>query len=404
MKKILLHTPEGVRDLYNDECEKKLYLQQRIHQVLKKYGYRDIQTPSFEFFDIFSKEKGTVPSNQMYKFFDRDGETLVLRPDMTPAMARCVSKYYMEEDMPIRLCYTGQTFINSAEHQGKLKECTQTGGELYGENKPESDGEILAVVIESLFDCGLKEFQIEVGHAWFINGLFEEAGINEEQEEDLRNLIANKNFFGMEEYLSELSIPDPVKDVFLSLPSLTGSGQMLQQAGKLLKNEKIAGAISRLEKIYHVLSCYGCEKYVTFSLSAMAHRNYYTGMIFAGYTYGTGDAIVTGGRYDNLVKQFGKETPSVGFAINLDRLLTAVLRQKIELPSTSDLMLMVYDKALLKEALKQAKIYRDQGQLVTLMRKNEDLSLDDYKDYAIRNNFREMSYLGEESIREVALS
>lgn len=108
MKKILLHTPEGVRDIYNRECERKLYLQEKIHSVLKKYGYRDIQTPSFEFFDIFSKEKGTVASNQMYKFFDREGNTLVLRPDMTPPIARCVSKYFMEEDMPIRLCYSGQ--------------------------------------------------------------------------------------------------------------------------------------------------------------------------------------------------------------------------------------------------------------------------------------------------------
>ena len=189
MKNVLLHTPEGVRDIYNRECERKLYLNQKIHNVLKNYGYSDIETPTFEFFDIFSKEKGTVESRKMYKFFDREGNTLVLRPDMTPPMARCVSKYYMDEEMPIRFCYSGQTFINSAEHQGKLKERTQIGAELFGDNKADADCETLAMTIEALLDCGLKEFQIEVGHALFFEGLLEECGLSEEEEENLRKLV-----------------------------------------------------------------------------------------------------------------------------------------------------------------------------------------------------------------------
>ena len=128
--KMLLHTPEGVRDIYNKECERKLYLQTQIHKLLKLYGYSDIQTPTFEFFDVFSKDKGSTPSKNMYKFFDREGNTLVLRPDVTPSIARAVAKYFTDEDMPIRFCYTGNTFINNAEHQGKLKEVTQIGAEL----------------------------------------------------------------------------------------------------------------------------------------------------------------------------------------------------------------------------------------------------------------------------------
>lgn len=88
MKNQLLHTPEGVRDIYNEECEKKLELQDRLHKALKRHGYHSIQTPTFEFFDIFGKEVGTIPSNELYKFFDREGNTLVLRPDITPSIAR----------------------------------------------------------------------------------------------------------------------------------------------------------------------------------------------------------------------------------------------------------------------------------------------------------------------------
>ena len=344
MKNVLLHTPEGVRDIYNRECERKLYLNQKIHNVLKNYGYSDIETPTFEFFDIFSKEKGTVESRKMYKFFDREGNTLVLRPDMTPPMARCVSKYYMDEEMPIRFCYSGQTFINSAEHQGKLKERTQIGAELFGDNKEDADGETLAMTIEALLDCGLKEFQIEVGHALFFEGLLEECGLSEEEEENLRKLVENKNFFGMEEYLSSVGVKDEIKKVFIKLPELMGSGEVISEAKELVSNNKVNSALARLEKVYKLLSYYGYEKYVSIDLSILAGRNYYTGIIFAGYTYGTGDAIVTGGRYDNLVKQFGKNTPSIGFAVDLDRLLMAMNRQKIEIPVERKTILLLYER------------------------------------------------------------
>ena len=142
----MLHTPDGVRDIYNGECKQKLLLQERLHDVLRQYGYRDIQTPTFEFFNIFGKEIGTTPSKDLYKFFDKDGSTLVLRPDFTPSIARSAAKYYTEDDMPVKLCYMGNTFINSNAYQGRLKETTQCGAELIGDGTVAADAEILAMV------------------------------------------------------------------------------------------------------------------------------------------------------------------------------------------------------------------------------------------------------------------
>ena len=102
MKNQLLHTPDGVRDIYNGECRKKLYIQDKLHNVLLRYGYHDIQTPTIEFFKIFSSEIGTTPSKDLYKFFDKEGNTLVLRPDFTPSIARSAVKYYVDEDMPVK--------------------------------------------------------------------------------------------------------------------------------------------------------------------------------------------------------------------------------------------------------------------------------------------------------------
>ena len=159
----LLHTPDGVRDIYGIECKKKLKIVDKIHHVLELFSYQDIETPSFEYFDIFNMDKGSAPSNEMYKFFDRNNNTLVLRPDLTPSVARCVAKYYANEELPIRLCYKGNTFTNAPLHQGKLNECTQIGGELVNDDSSAADAEAIACVISCLKASGL------VDHSCFLD-------------------------------------------------------------------------------------------------------------------------------------------------------------------------------------------------------------------------------------------
>ena len=162
MKKDLLHTPEGVRDIYNGECARKIVLQNRLHDVCALYGYNDIQTPSFEFFDVFNKERGSVPSTEMFKFFDRYGNTLVLRPDMTPAIARTAAKYFEDDNRPLKLCYVGNTFVNvSKYYQGKLKESTAVGAELIGDDSIDADLEIISMVIDCMKNAGLEEVRFK---------------------------------------------------------------------------------------------------------------------------------------------------------------------------------------------------------------------------------------------------
>ena len=170
MKKQLLHTPEGVRDIYNEECEKKLLLQSDLLGILKGYGYHPIQTPTFEFFDIFGKEIGTTPSKELYKFFDREGNTLVLRPDMTPSIARAAAKYFMDEDMPIRLCYMGNTFINNSSYQGRLKESTQLGAELIGDSTVDADAEILSMIGGMSAKGRTEGFPVKCRSCGFLSG------------------------------------------------------------------------------------------------------------------------------------------------------------------------------------------------------------------------------------------
>ena len=278
----ILHTPEGVRDIYNDECEKKLILENNLRQVLNSYGYRDIETPTFEFFDVFSREVGTIPSRELYKFFDREGNTLVLRPDFTPSIARAASKYFMNEDKPIRLCYMGNTFVNSSSYQGHLKESTQLGAELIGDTTAEADAEIIAMVVNTLLKAGLKEFQISVGHVQFFECLAREAGLNEQTCEELKQLIKNKNNFGVEKLLSQQEIREELKQCFAALPSLFGGAEVLQKAMDMTAGTEAAKAIERLQEVLEILKIYELDKYISFDLGMLSSYMYYTGIIFRG--------------------------------------------------------------------------------------------------------------------------
>ena len=319
----LLHTPEGVRDIYGNEFVQKFELQQLLYRILAGRGYQGIETPTFEFFDVFSREVGTVSSRELYKFFDKEGNTLVLRPDMTPSIARAVSKYFHDET-PIRLCYMGNTFINYDKYQGRLKETTQMGAELMGDGSVASDVELLSVLIEALQEAGLREFQVSVGQVEFFKALLREAGIGEAAEESLRRLISDKNRFGAEELLASYDISEKLRATFLEMATLTGGEEALQKARSLTDNAEALEALERLQEIYEGLKKKGYEKYVTFDLSMLSKYNYYTGIIFHAYSYGYGEPIAKGGRYDNLLSHFGRELPAVGFAIVVDQLQRAL--------------------------------------------------------------------------------
>jgi ATP phosphoribosyltransferase regulatory subunit len=369
-------------------------LQNKLHHVLKHYGFRDIQTPSFEFFDIFSQERGTVASKEMYKFFDRDGNTLVLRPDITPSVARCVAKYYKDEELPIRLCYIGNTYINNSSYQGKLKEATQLGAELMNDDSIEADSELLALTIECLLQSGLKEFQVEIGYADFFRALIEKAGISDEEEiTNLRVLIAKKNMFGVEEIIREKKMSEELKEIFLKLPELFGSLDILSYAKGLTKDSRAIKAIEHLEKLYEIMAEYGYEKYITFDLGMLSQYNYYTGIIFKAYTYGTGDAVATGGRYDNLVVQFGKECPAIGLVIVIDQLMLALSRQKLlEEPEASD-TLILYRRNYRRQAIALAKHFREGGINSILQVSTDSFRPEDYTAYAKRMNIGGILYL-----------
>ncbi len=385
MENRLIHTPEGVRDIYGNELRKKNIVCDKLMHAFHSFGYKEIQTPVFEYFDVFSNEIGTTKSNELYKFFDKEGNTLVLRPDFTPSMARCAAKYYMDEDIAVRFSYCGNTFTNTSELQGKLKEVTQTGVELIGDDSSSADAELIHLAVKALKESGLKDFQISIGEIEFFKGLCEEAGLSEEMESQVRKLISNKNYFGVEEYITEGGIEKQKAEAFMKVTELFGSYECLDEAGSLVTNEKSLRAVKRLQKLYDMLKDFGDEKYISFDLGMVSKYNYYTGIIFKAYTYGVGDAILKGGRYDKLLASFGKSAPAVGFMIVADDLMIALNSQKLAPQCAPYIEYVLYDKAMYKGAVKLADKRRELGKSVECVAYDHSKSLKDYVRYGYNN-------------------
>lgn len=367
----IFHTPEGVRDIYSRECSQKHQLQDRIRKVFQGYGYEEIETPTFEYFEVFSREVGTVPSRDLYKFFDREGNTLVLRPDFTPSVSRACATYFSPEKEVVTLSYTGQTFVNSSSYQGRLKETTQMGVERIGDDSPEADAELLAMTVECLLASGLREFQVSVGQVDYFKSLLGEAELDEEAEERLRELIAEKNYFGVEELVEGQNLNQDLSAALQQIPHLFGSREVLDRARSLTDNPMAVQAVERLEKIYEIMKIYGYEKYISFDFGMVSKIQYYTGIIFQAYTYGTGEPLVKGGRYNNLLKHFGTPAASIGFIIVVDSLLTALSRQKIETFQEEEPYVLTYTEDMLEEAVVKAQRLRKEGRRVALRKVKE---------------------------------
>lgn len=367
MSQQLLHTPEGVRDIYGKEYAEKLHVEKQLKECIHLYGYEDIQTPTFEFFDVFSKEIGTTPSKELYKFFDKEGNTLVLRPDFTPSIARCAAKYFSEEKHPLRFSYIGNTFTNTSNLQGKLKEVTQLGAELIGDPGVEADAEMICMVIKALLRAGLSRFQVAIGDVEYFKGLCEEAGLDEDTELELRSFISGKNYFGAQELLTERNVAEPYQSRLLKVADMFGDMGSLSGAEAMVGNTRSLAAIHRLEKLYSLLQLYGVESYVSFDLGMLSKYRYYTGVIFKAYTYGVGEAVVKGGRYDRLLQQFGKDAPAVGFVIVVDSIMEALSRQNVQLPVPDEIRKIYYSEGNYAEKLAEARKLRGEGIAAVLL-------------------------------------
>ncbi|MFC4025399.1 ATP phosphoribosyltransferase regulatory subunit [Oceanobacillus longus] len=339
------------------------------------YGYRQVQTSTFENYDMYSDIIGTVNKDEMIKVIDTTGKVLVLRPDVTIPITRITAANQNSNDFNQRLFYVLDIFRQSSGLPNQ-KESTQAGVEFFGENTPEIDSEVIMLAIHTLKDLNFRNFKIEIGHAGFFKELIQQASLSEQELELLQTLIQSKNITEIELLLNDLPIEEELQTAIQTIPMLYGEpASVIQQAEKIIRSDKMQQVLHNLIDVYEVLKDYGVDDYVIFNLGLINNMNYYSGIIFQGFVDQVGQPVLMGGRYDNLGKQFNNAMPAIGFAFEVDFLQQAIQQQGLAEPVDQAVDIIIYyTKEKQKEALKAAYELRNQNyQVLTFSKASSSL-------------------------------
>ena len=312
--KLMVNTPEGTRDRLFAECQERRQVQQRLTRLFRQRGFLEVSTPETEYYDLFAHSGCAIPQERMLKVSDPSGKICVMRPDSTTPIARVAATKLKTLTLPQRLYYEQTVYRDNPAHNGGSREIAQCGVELIGAVGRKADLEMLAGAIDALRSCGASVFHVELGHVDFFRELAARLDLDEEGAESLRQLVEGKNFAALHSFL-EPHRANPACAVLERLSRLFGGPEVLDEA------EKLAGrtqAIDYLRQLYDELSAAGYGAYVRFDLGMVHQIDYYTGVVFRGYVEGAGDAVLSGGRYDNLVGVFGREAQAIGFSVDVD--------------------------------------------------------------------------------------
>lgn len=320
------YIPEGAKDLIFDECSKKVQIQNILRKTYVDAGFLEISSPLLEFYDVFNYDKTIFKQENMYKLFDKQGRMMVLRPDMTTPAVRISATKLKMAPHPLKLCYTENVYRENENLNGKDMEIAQSGIEILGAESIRADAEIVTTAIRALLKCGVKEFKIELGQINFFKSIINEIGLDDEKTKLLRRYIENKNFTALESFIkeNEASIEDVDKSILREIPKLFGGIEVLDKASSMTDNKGALNAINNVKDLYLAVCDAGYEEYICVDLGMIQHIDYYTGVTFRGYAKGVGNTILSGGRYDNLAKQFGDDECATGLAINVENIMKTI--------------------------------------------------------------------------------
>jgi ATP phosphoribosyltransferase regulatory subunit len=368
----MFEKPLGMRDTLPELYEKKYRIRSLMEDVIKQWGYSFIETPTLEYEETVGAASAIL-DQQLFKLLDREGHTLVLRPDMTAPIARVAASKLLNENLPLRIAYSANVFRAQQREGGRPAEFEQIGIELINDETVSSDGEAIALMVSALKETGLKDFQLSVGHVAFVQELFLQILGTEDRADALRRFLYEKNYVGYRQHVNTLALSSIDKQRLLGLLELRGGDEVIGKALDLVENERGKAAILQLKELADVIKDYGEQEKVKFDLTLLSHMSYYTGILFEVYAGKVGFPIGNGGRY-GLLEKFGKKASATGFAVRLDRLIEALgnIEQKVPV------QLVVFSQERRKEAFELAKKLHQEGKRAVLQDINGVKNLDAY--------------------------
>ncbi|WP_240421543.1 ATP phosphoribosyltransferase regulatory subunit [Paenibacillus periandrae] len=347
--------PTGVKDYLPEAVAKLRTIETNVLNCMERWGYSEIITPTLEFYDTVGVASSTE-DRKLFKLLDRKGTTLVMRSDMTAPIARVVSSLLKQQAFPIRLSYHANIFRAIEAEAGRDAEFFQTGVELVGDASSESDAEVIALAIASLQAAGVKDFKIALGHVGFLTGLFNETlQERKDEQQSLKECLLNRDYVGYREHIKALGLSEALQSELEGILRLRGGEEICAQARQVTKDPVAQQSIAHLCQVWDVLKAYGVSEHVLIDLTMIGDFSYYTGMTFEGYAADLGFPVCSGGRYDNLLTQFGRPAPATGFALKTNRILEVVSKQPIE---SSYRVLIAYKASGRADAFRMAKELR----------------------------------------------
>lgn len=384
----MVYLPNGVQDFLPEEYRFKHSIEEKLRNTFIRYGYEEVMPPTFEYSSNFTGKSGLLfDENNLYRFFDKKGNILTLRPDVTTQIAR-IAATKLGGVYPLKLCYVANVFRYDDPQVGKMREFTQAGVELIGVNHEASDAECIAVAIESLKNIGLEDFKVDIGQVEFFKAVLDELDLDERNIQLLKNLLEQKNQSGIEEFLEKNDIEGTRRSLISELPLLFGGYEIIVRAKKNYKADKAQKALDYLDSVYGILKDFGMERYISFDLGMVQGINYYTGLIFRCFVKGIGYAICTGGRYDNLLRSFDCDMPATGFAISVERAMLALQKHGMAHVKKPYSVLIKYNENNRRSAYEYAAKLRNEGKVVEMCDKCSN-------EYIKRKSFDEIIDLGE---------
>ncbi|MBI2149189.1 MAG: ATP phosphoribosyltransferase regulatory subunit [Acidobacteria bacterium] len=312
--------PPGTQILIGRAARRRRGLERAISSVFEGWSYEEIIPPIFDYYDVFAKGMGAGPEEQIYRFIDREGNILALRPEFTSLVAKTVATRLASSPKPIRLFYSGEVLRFEKPKGGRQREFAQIGIEHYGGAGKTADVEILLIAVETFQRLGVQDFQINLGSVDFFGGIVDRIELPPEQVAELKDFLNVKDQSGLDSLLQKLPLADRRKKILRALPHLTGGKSVIQEARELVKNSRSVEALDHLEEIYSIFEHLNLERRLTIDLAEIRGFDYYTGILFRAYVRDLGFEVALGGRYDGLPATFGEDLPAVGFAFSLDRL------------------------------------------------------------------------------------
>ena len=363
MRNYDLITPEGTKDLLFGECIVRRNIENKLMRLFKSRGYSEMITPGLEFFDVFNLNSPYFPQENLYKLTDAKGRLLVMRPDSTMPIARVVATRLKDAVLPLKLCYDQTVYRTEPALKGRSDEIVQAGIELIGSELKIADLEVISTAVDSLKAMEMP-FSLEIGHIGIFRELVSKLDVSDHFKEKIRRRIETKNFPALNDLLDSLG-SSPVIDALKKLPALFGGEEVFEKAEELMSDENITRQLEELRDIYRdACEICGSDGEITVDLGLVNKTDYYTGLIIKGYLQGHGEEVISGGRYDKLISEFGYDVPAVGFAVNVNG-IAKVIEKSGELPKIPAADVIVYaEKGCEAEAFKKAGKLREQGLVV----------------------------------------